>query len=449
MALEPDALGGVREAAHAVAELGEGSRRLGIAIVEAVGEGLGHCADGGHVAHRLGDRIGRAPVGADVTVEGIAVHRQRAAGHAALQRRADSGARFSRPDDRVALHLCVVGPVDVGARADVGMAEDLEQGLLEVRHFVLGFLAGVFRQLLLSLIGDAACDLLDRRIADDDPAMLEGVGLLLQHAADDTGPRALVDVGQVPVIVVDAQDLVGEMLRHGEHETLLGLGAHDDLREHIGQGHVHGVEVELDAEAARGADLRAPAGQPAAADVLQADGDVKLLGALANRLVRLPHAQDVLEERVGDLDGAPVVLLLLLVEDLGGKGTPAEARIIRGLPDEDDHVWLVLRLGRHGRVNDVLLGNDTQRHDVHQAVVIEGLIEVDIAREARNPQRIAVLPDALDDTVHDPFRAVGVLAVRVAEAQGIGAGDDPRAHAVHIAHDAADAGGGALIRQHL
>ncbi len=108
-----------------------------------------------------------------------------------------------------------------------------------------------------------------------------------------------------------------------------------------------------------------------------------------------------------------------------------------------------MRLRRGGGVDDLILRHDAERDDVHETVVIEGLVEVDVAAEVRDAKRVAILPDAVHDAGDDPAGAVGVLALRVAEAQRIGGAEDARAHAVNIADDAADAGGSALDRQDL
>ena len=185
---------------------------------------------------------------------------------------------------------------------------------------------------LLALIDDAAGDRLNRGLGDDSALIGDRVHAVLGDAPDDPRAGADVDVRQVPVLVVDAQHLVGEVLGHRHDVALLGLGAHDGL----GQGSRGPRARSPGRSRCRSRprhDLRAPAGETAAADVLEPDGDAQIFRAVADRLVRLAHGQDVLEERVGHLDRPAVLLLLFFAHDLGGKGAAAEARVIGRLAD--------------------------------------------------------------------------------------------------------------------
>ena len=50
------------------------------------------------------------------------------------------------------------------------------------------------------------------------------------------------------------------------------------------------------------------------------------------------------------------------------------------------------------------------RDHVHEAVVVEAAVEDDVAAEVRHAERVAVLPDALDDAARDlarPLRRFG------------------------------------------
>ena len=100
-------------------------------------------------------------------------------------------------------------------------------------------------------------------------------------------------------------------------------------------------------------------------------------------------------------------------------------------------------------MDDVVLGHQAQGDDVDQAVVVEGGVEVDVAGQVRHAQGVAVLPDSVDHALGHPAHLAGVRAVRVAEAQRVGGGDDRRAHAVHVADDATDARRRAFVGQDL
>ena len=94
---------------------------------------------------------------------------------------------------------------------------------------------------------------------------------------------------------------------------------------------------------------------------------------------------------------------------------------------------------------DQLLGLDqAQAHRVDEAVLLVGGLEVDLAADRRDADRVAVVADAGDRALEQVARA-GRLA-RLAEAQRVEHRDRPRADGEHVAQDAADAGRGALER---
>ncbi len=98
-------------------------------------------------------------------------------------------------------------------------------------------------------------------------------------------------------------------------------------------------------------------------------------------------------------------------------------------------------------MDDLRLFDDSERNDVDQAIVVEAFVEIDVARDIRNADRVAVRADAVDHALRD----VALVRSRIdrAEAQRIGDGDHFGAHAQHVAHDAADPGRGAFERHDL
>lgn len=80
---------------------------------------------------------------------------------------------------------------------------------------------------------------------------------------------------------------------------------------------------------------------------------------------------------------------------------------------------------------------------VHQRIALVGGIEDGLAADVRQAERIAVATDASHHTVD---HATGIRGVRRTEAQLIHHRDRARAHRHDVAHDAADAGRGALVR---
>ena len=82
-------------------------------------------------------------------------------------------------------------------------------------------------------------------------------------------------------------------------------------------------------------------------------------------------------------------------------------------------------------------------HRVDEAVLLVGSLEVDLAADGRDPDRVAVVADAGDDVVEQVARA---LRVELAEAQRVEHRDRPGAEREDVAQDAADAGRRALER---
>ena len=142
-------------------------------------------------------------------------------------------------------------------------------------------------------------------------------------------------------------------------------------------------------------------------------------------------------ERVADLHGG--ALLVGFVVELGrGHGGAVDA-VAAGLgADVDDGQADALG----GRVEDLVGARQAGAHGVDEDVVVVALVEVGLPADGRHADAIAVAADAGDDAVDEVAR-LGV--VRGAEAQRVEVGDGARAHGEHVAHDAADAGGGALV----
>ena len=229
-------------------------------------------------------------------------------------RRNQSGVCLSRPDDGVAHDLGIVVSVDMLPRGDVGGVQNLEEDLIVVRglndlRLGLAIDALLFR----AFVADACCQVLDGHVADDLALMPDGESVAGVYLAHDAGSCALVDVGQVPVLVVDLEYLLAELRRRDDQETLLGLG----YAQHLGRevaGFVHVVQVDLHAKAPCRAHLGCGAGEAAAAQVLEADLDARLADQSEEIVVGLE--EDILQEGVRDLHCAAVGLLILFSQCL-------------------------------------------------------------------------------------------------------------------------------------
>ena len=193
----------------------------------------------------------------------------------------------------------------------------------------------------------------------------------------------------------------------------------------------HLVEIERDAEIALGAHFHRRAGEPRRAHVLDGD-DAALVHDLEAGL-----EQQLFRERIADLHGRAFGFRVLAEFRRGHRG--AVDAVAAGLRAEIDD--------RHadaggGRVENLVLLRDAHRHGVDEVVAVVARMEAHRAAHGRHAKRIAVAADAGDHAGHQMPR-LGMLGI--AEGERIEAGDRPRAHGEHVAQDAADAGGGALI----
>src|ERR1035437_5357115 len=130
-----------------------------------------------------------------------------------------------------------------------------------------------------------------------------------------------------------------------------------------------------------------------------------------------------------------------LVELLAGQHRGAADAVAARLgADQHDVVAGATGEGAH----DLVGAHEARRHGVDQTVAFVARLEVDLAAHRGDAEAVAVEADAADHAVEqEPLARVGG-AVDLAEAQRVEADDGPRAHGEDVAHDAADAGGGAL-----
>ncbi len=88
------------------------------------------------------------------------------------------------------------------------------------------------------------------------------------------------------------------------------------------------------------------------------------------------------------------------------------------------------------------LGRDADGHRVDQRIAVVGGMEIDLAADRRHADAVAVAADAAHHAIDDALRhRVGGRA----EAQRVQVGDRAGAHGEHVAQNAADAGGRALV----
>ena len=221
--------------------------------------------------------------------------------------------------------------------------------------------------------------------------------------------------------------------RHDRHHALLAL-AHEDLfgRER-GVAQQHLLEVDAHAAAAVGGELARRARDAGGAEVLDRLDEfvpVQLEAALDEHL---------LGERVADLHGG--ALGRAAVGERVGREDGCSADAVAAGAGSEQHD-LVAGAARVGEL-EVLVAQDADRERVDERVALVDRVEHRLAADVRQAQAVAVERDAADHAVDD---ASGVGVLDRAEAQLVHDGDRPGAHRDDVAHDAADAGRGALER---
>ena len=152
--------------------------------------------------------------------------------------------------------------------------------------------------------------------------------------------------------------------------------------------------------------------------------------------------EQLLLEGVADLHGG-TLRRLRVVEGLGGQDRGAADAVAAGAGAVEDD--LVAGAGGLGQV-DVLVLHHAHTQGVDQRVPLVAVVEDDLAADVGQAQAVAVAADAGHDARQD---ALGVGVVGGAEAQRVHHRDGTGAHGDDVAHDAADAGGRALVGLHV
>jgi hypothetical protein len=194
----------------------------------------------------------------------------------------------------------------------------------------------------------------------------------------------------------------------------------------------HPVEPDVHAAVAGRRELGGRAGQPGAAEVLDADDE--LLGEDLERALD----QELLLERVAHLDAGPLGGSGRL-ERLAGEHADAADPVTAGARAVQDH--LVAGPGGLGEVQ-LLVPHHADAERVDQRVAGVRRVEDRLTADVRQAEAVAVAADAR----HDPGQhAVRVGGVERAEPQRVHHGDRSRTHGEDVADDAPDAGRGALV----
>ena len=161
-------------------------------------------------------------------------------------------------------------------------------------------------------------------------------------------------------------------------------------------GTLRDVEVEPDLALRR--HLRRRGRQPGRAEVLQRD-EQPAVEQLERALEQLR-----LLERVADLDRRALARVLFAQLGGGEHGGAADPVAPRARAEQDDDV----ADARGGRADQLLGLDQPEAHRVDQAVLLVGGLEVDLAADRGDADRVAVVADAGDRAVEQVARAGGV-----------------------------------------
>ncbi len=192
--------------------------------------------------------------------------------------------------------------------------------------------------------------------------------------------------------------------------------------------------MEVDADAALGSHLARTRRDARGAEVLERD-DQPLFEQRERALDEL-----ALLERIADLHGRALVLVGL-AELRARKHRRAADPVPTGRRAVEHD--LVADPDRRAEHELVVLGK-AERHRVDQAVLLVRPLEVDLAADRRNADRVPVVADAAHGAVEQVARALARR--RLAEPQRVEHGHGPGAQREDVAQDPADAGRGALER---
>ena len=196
--------------------------------------------------------------------------------------------------------------------------------------------------------------------------------------------------GQAPALAHLA-DGVPAIRPDGGAHPLLALRDHDLERLHVRLAPRDRVEVDEDARPGPVGGLRRRAGDAAGAEVLEAL-DEPALDELEARL-----DEQLLGERVADLDGRPLGRVVVGERRAGEDGRPADPVAPGRRAEQDDQV---AGPGRGGERQQPLL-EQADGHDVDERVARVGRVEDELAADRRHADAVAVAADAADDAVDE------------------------------------------------
>ncbi len=237
-------------------------------------------------------------------------------------------------------------------------------------------------------------------------------------------------------LLAQGEEGVEVVRRHDGAHALLRLAHEDLLRRERGIAQQDAVEPDVHAALAVGRQLAGGAGDAGAAEVLDAlheSGVQHLEGGLD---------QELLHERIADLN-AGSLRRAAFGERLRREDRDSADPVAAGAGAvQDDEVAHALGAGEV----DVLVPHRPHAQCVDQRVAEVRRVEHDLATDVGQAQAVPVAADSGHDAGH---HAPGVGGVQRSEPKRIHHGQRARAHGQDVADDAADSGGGTLVRLHV
>ncbi len=406
---------------------------LRVPEVQAVGYGDWCGAGADHVARRFGDSNRAAGIWVEVAEAAVAIGRDRdplrRPGHA------NYSSVSAWRDHGVVQHLVVVLAEHAALGSDVRAGEEPQEDIVRFNRPDISERAKVERvQGREFLWTDAVATVLRGLGRDIERHMRYFDAVLANDNFTGVGDDADGLTVQLPVVEECLYILDVFFLCDDEH-ALLAFGEHDLVGTHALFAAWHALKVQNGAGAALGAAFDDGRGKPGGAEVLQADDPVAVFGG---EFVAGLH-QELFHERVADLDCRAHLFEAGLRVRAAGEAARAVDAVPAGIgADEEENVP---DSGRAGALQAVG-SRDANAHRVDQRVSVVGAGEEHFAADSWDAEAVPVPADAANDAIEEE-PVLGVF--RRAESERIKDSDGVGAHCEDIAHDSADAGGGALV----
>ena len=131
----------------------------------------------------------------------------------------------------------------------------------------------------------------------------------------------------------------------------------------------------------------------------------------------------------------------IFAQVFGRKSGSVDSVAARRRSDYVDGVAHTARLGA-----DLLAHfNDSGRECIHQRILLVAVVKIDLAADSRNTEAVAVVANALDHAVNQPF---GAVRAGIAKAKGIQLSNGAGTHGKNIAVDSAHSRRSTLVGLH-